>query len=51
MIAWATMISPPAPNPCRARQAMSWIIVVEKPAKILPTTNRPIPTWKRVLRP
>ena len=30
---------------------MSWIIVTENPAKMLPTTNRPIPTWNRSLPP
>ena len=33
MIACATMISPPAPKPCSARQRMSCSIVVEKPGE------------------
>ena len=51
MIAWATMISPPAPNPCNPRQRMSCSIVVEKPARMLPSTNRPIPDWNTIFLP
>jgi hypothetical protein len=50
-IACAPTISPPAPSPCSARKAISWIIDCERPDSIEPTRKITIAAMKTGLRP
>ena len=51
VIACAPTISPPAPMPCSAREAMSSIMFWARPDRIEPTRKMTIDSWKRFFRP
>jgi hypothetical protein len=51
MIAWDSTMSPPPPAPWTARQAMSWPIVWDVPARTEPARKMTMQAMKRVLRP
>ena len=51
MIAWALTISPPAPAPCRKRNAISCVIDSLSPASIEPTRKMTMAARNTGLRP
>ena len=51
MIVCAPTISPPPPNPCTARKAISSVMVWLKPDSAEPITKMMIAAWKKVFRP
>ena len=51
MIVCAPTINPPPPSPCRARKAISSVMVWLKPHSADPTTKMTMEAWKKVLRP
>ena len=51
MIVCAPTISPPPPSPCRARKAISSVMVWLNPDSADPITKITIAAWKKVLRP
>lgn len=51
MIACTPIMSPPAPMPCTARNAMSWSMDWARPESAEPMTKTPIANWNTLLRP
>ena len=51
MMAWAPTMSPPAPTPCTARNAISSTMFCDSPESIEPTRKMTIASWKSLLRP
>ena len=50
-MAWAPTMSPPAPSPCTARNAMSSNIDWLSPDRIEPIRKITIAAWKKIFRP
>ena len=51
MIAWARTMSPPPPNPCSVRKAISSPMLWLSPQSAEPTRKMTIDAWKTRLRP
>ena len=51
MIVIASVISPPAPTPCRPRKAISSVMFWDRPASAEPIRKTTIANWNTCLRP